>query len=236
MKFCNTAQYSRLQILPIRAACQAAHGGQPCATAIAAFPHYRVPLLIPRVSAPLQIIRFCWVLFLVYWVIGAASAKRTAEPQAWSSILVHRIPTTLGGLLLFWPNPPGTLAIHLTPQTDSAGFAGAAVCILGLLLAFWARRTLAGNWSSTVTFKEGHELIERGPYRFVRHPIYTAILAMCLGTAIAAARLSAWLGLVLLFAGFWLKLRQEETLLTRHFPDEYPAYRARVKALIPFVV
>src|SRR6185436_17634885 len=102
--------------------------------------------------------------------------------------------------------------------------------------AIWARTVLGGNWSSSVTFKENHELIERGPYRLVRHPIYTGILTMTLGTAIVAGRVAAWLGLVFFFVLLWLKSRKEEELLTKHFPEAYPAYKARTKALIPFLL
>jgi protein-S-isoprenylcysteine O-methyltransferase Ste14 len=108
--------------------------------------------------------------------------------------------------------------------------------VFGLFVAIWSRRILAGNWSSEVTFKQGHELIQTGPYRFVRHPIYTGILLMCLGTVISAGRIHCWLGVVIIFAGFWIKLNQEESLLLRHFPGDYPSYRSRVKALVPFVI
>src|SRR5437763_8895403 len=66
------------------------------------------------------------------------------------------------------------------------------------------------NWSGVITLKEGHELIERGPYRVVRHPIYTGILAMFAGTAIAVGYLGGSLGLLLVFVSFWLKLKREE--------------------------
>ena len=124
----------------------------------------------------------------------------------------------------------------LTPRTDTTQIIGAAICLAGLLVTIWARRTLAGNWSSDVTFKQGHELVKAGPYRFVRHPIYTGLLLMCLGSALDIGRLRGWLGLVLVFVGFWIKLKQEETLMLQHFPDDYPAYRKQVKALVPFVV
>jgi protein-S-isoprenylcysteine O-methyltransferase Ste14 len=103
-------------------------------------------------------------------------------------------------------------------------------------MAIWSRRTLAGNWSSDVTFKQGHELIQNGPYRFTRHPIYTGILFMALGTAVAGGLLRCWLGFLLFFAALWIKLSQEEALLLRHFPETYPSYRTRVKALIPFII
>jgi protein-S-isoprenylcysteine O-methyltransferase Ste14 len=95
---------------------------------------------------------------------------------------------------------------------------------------------LGRNWSSAVLFRKDHELIEEGPYRFVRHPIYTSLLLMCLGSALARAQISSALGLIFLFIGFSIKLRQEEILLTRHFPAAYPSYRTRVKALIPFII
>ena len=59
---------------------------------------------------------------------------------------------------------------------------------------------------------------------------------MCLGTAIVVGQLQSWLGFLLLCLGFWIKLKQEESLLARHFPNAYPAYLARVKALIPFII
>lgn len=124
----------------------------------------------------------------------------------------------------------------VTPHDAWARRIGDVVCVLGVVVAVWARRTLAGNWSSDVTFKKDHELIRRGPYRFVRHPIYTGILMMCLGTAIEIARLRAWLAVPLMAIAFWIKLKQEERLMLQHFPDEYRAYRKEVKALVPFVL
>jgi protein-S-isoprenylcysteine O-methyltransferase Ste14 len=105
-----------------------------------------------------------------------------------------------------------------------------------LLVTIWSRRTLGGNWSSEVAFKQGHELVKTGPYRYARHPIYTGLLLMCLGTAVAVGQFHSWLGLLILCVGFWIKLRQEESLLLQHFPTEYPVYRKQVKALVPFVI
>jgi len=124
----------------------------------------------------------------------------------------------------------------LIPHTDFTLALGAVICVFGLYVTIWARRTLAGNWSNDVTFKQGHELIRTGPYRFVRHPIYTGLLVMCLGSAIEIGRLRGLLGLLAVGIGFWIKLKQEERLMMRHFPDEYRVYRRQVKALVPFVI
>src|SRR5271165_6468925 len=108
-------------------------------------------------------------------------------------------------------------------------------CVLGLLVAIWSRKVLGAEWSRDVELKQGHKLVERGPYRLMRHPIYTGHLLMGLGTAIASGSLVAFAGLASFVGGFWIKLNQEERLLLRGFPDEYPAYKERVKALIPYL-
>jgi protein-S-isoprenylcysteine O-methyltransferase Ste14 len=101
-------------------------------------------------------------------------------------------------------------------------------------LRVWARVTLGGNWSARVTLKENHELIQRGPYRLIRHPIYSGLLVMILGTVILVGQVSGFFALFICFLGFWIKSRQEEKLLSRHLPG-YHEYKARTKALVPFL-
>jgi protein-S-isoprenylcysteine O-methyltransferase Ste14 len=182
------------------------------------------------------IIPGCWIFFLVYWYISALRTKRVAEQQSFASAQAHRLPVTAGLLIMIIRHLPRPMDMVVIPNTDWSLAAGDIICILGLFVTIWARVTLAGNWSSDVTFKEGHELIRKGPYQFVRHPIYTGLLIMCIGTAIAAGRLHHWLGIPLIAVGFWIKLKQEEGLMMQHFPDQYPAYRKEVKALVPFII
>jgi protein-S-isoprenylcysteine O-methyltransferase Ste14 len=125
--------------------------------------------------------------------------------------------------------------VILWRRTLWTGLLADAIVLAGLAVSLWARTTLGGNWSASVTFKENHELIERGLYRYVRHPIYSGLLLMVLGAAILFGRLFGFIALVIVFLGFWFKSRQEERLLTRHFPEAYPSYKSRVRALIPFV-
>ncbi|MGB7767712.1 MAG: isoprenylcysteine carboxylmethyltransferase family protein [Verrucomicrobiia bacterium] len=178
----------------------------------------------------------CWVIFIAYWLISAFGQKATAEQKSFLSSLPYRLPLTLGGLLLWYPRFPYPLNLALTPHTDPARVMGAVVCVFGLLVTLWSRWTLGGNWSSEVAFKQGHKLVKTGPYRFARHPIYTGLLLMCLGTAVVVGQFHSWLGFLLLCVGFWIKLKQEEALMLQHFPDEYPAYQKLVKALVPFVI
>ncbi len=183
-----------------------------------------------------HIIATCWCIFVVVWLVSAFRTKRTAERQSIESALAHRIPVALGWWLLIFPKFSGTLGREIIPHTTAVEITGAAICIYGLIVTLWARFTLAGNWSGNVTFKRDHELIRTGPYHFVRHPIYTGLLVMFAGTAIAIGQLRGAISLLSITIGFWIKLNQEERLLVRHFPDDYPAYQREVKALVPFLI
>jgi protein-S-isoprenylcysteine O-methyltransferase Ste14 len=175
----------------------------------------------------------CWVSLGLYWNISARSIKPAAEEQTLAARLA-RMPVWLGFVLFIaaWAHPLGPVAIRRTVFSDSVAV---ATCALGLFVAIWSRKELGAEWSQDVELKQGHKLVERGPYRFMRHPIYTGHLLMGLGTAIASGLLVAFAGLASFAVGFWIKLNQEERLLLRGFPGEYPAYKARVKALIPYV-
>jgi protein-S-isoprenylcysteine O-methyltransferase Ste14 len=183
-----------------------------------------------------EIIITCWSIFLVVWVVNAARTKKTVERQSAAATLAHRIPLGLGWWLFAFSKFPESFNRQILPRTAELQIAGAAICVCGLAFTIWARKTLAGNWSSDVTFKSNHELIRTGPYRFVRHPIYTGLLVMFLGTALHIGQVRCFFGLLLVTIGFWIKLSQEERLMLRHFPEVYPGYRREVKALIPFVV
>jgi protein-S-isoprenylcysteine O-methyltransferase Ste14 len=187
----------------------------------------------------LLLIFYCWDVFALFWLINIFSAKRTIERQSFGSRLLYLIPF----LLAFWLQLRGLgprqrrypLDLSLAPPSLSLNIICLALTVLGLGVAIWARVILGRNWSGTVTFKENHELIERGPYAFVRHPIYTGMLLMFLGTSLALGKLCNLIGLALLILSFWIKLRQEERVMIAHFGDRYLAYMKRVRAIIPFV-
>jgi protein-S-isoprenylcysteine O-methyltransferase Ste14 len=176
----------------------------------------------------------CWILFVAFWAIAATRTKRTAQTLPLSSRFSYGLPTVVGAWLIFrGASAPGPLGDLILPHEAAIAAVGLAIALAGLALALWARTTLGGNWSGQVTFKEGHELIRHGPYAHVRHPIYSAILLMLVGTALSIGTLGALLGLPLIGAGIWLKLGQEEALMSEHFPADYAAYRSQVKALVP---
>jgi len=192
---------------------------------------------------PLQISLMVWplVVFFAFWAVTWPFAKRTKERQRLSEWFPYWILFVVAAVLILVPasvpafgNIP-LLGVQLAEGSFAPQAFGLALEVLGLCVAIWARVTLGGNWSSAVAFKENHKLVTSGPYRFVRHPIYTGMMAMFLGVAVYLGAIVSFLGILFLFASFWIKSRQEERLMEKHFPKEYGKYKKTTKALIPFV-
>jgi protein-S-isoprenylcysteine O-methyltransferase Ste14 len=177
-----------------------------------------------------------WIAFVLYWLIKAARTKTTQrlEPVA-SRILRAFLLLTVIVLLSTTRIPLPWLYRRLWPAGIWPFWIGAALTVGGLLLAVWARQHLASNWSNSVTIKEGHELITTGPYALVRHPIYTGILTGFLGTVIALSQVRGFIGLGLLFIGFWVKLRLEEKWMRSQFGETYATYAHHTSALVPYL-
>lgn len=179
----------------------------------------------------------CWAIFLVYWTVAAFSVKRTTEGKGWRR-WGWRFPIFAAVLLFVLLNRgafSGYAGSVLWRRTLAVGAVADLITLAGLVVLLWARRTLGGNWSFDVVVKENHELIERGPYAYVRHPIYSGFLLMTLGTAVFSGLAGAFVIFAIVFLGFWFKSRQEERLLIKHFPEAYPRYKKRVRAFIPFI-
>ena len=184
-----------------------------------------------------DVIRGCWIVFITIWLMAAISTKRTVYRESQSQRLRYWVLLVIACLLLFYgPELPHPLNLRIIPRTVLVAWAAAFLCVVGLAFALWARVTLGRNWSGVVTLKEGHELVQRGPYRLVRHPIYTGMLIMFLATALLRSHLAGFIGVLLIFASFWIKLGREEGLMLQQFPEGYAAYQQRVKRIIPFVL
>jgi protein-S-isoprenylcysteine O-methyltransferase Ste14 len=172
-------------------------------------------------SLPADIIRACWILFSVIWLLSAVSTKRSIYRESRAQRLRYSILLVLAFLLLSrgprWPYP---FNVRIISVTATVHWMAGILCIAGLAFCVWARATLGRNWSGTITLKEGHTLIERGPYQLVRHPIYTGLLVMFLATAIAFGHLGGLVAVILAFASFWIKLSEEEKLMLQRFPDQ----------------
>jgi protein-S-isoprenylcysteine O-methyltransferase Ste14 len=177
----------------------------------------------------------CWIAWLVYWVIMAFRAKRTVERRGF---LAYRVI----GLGVFVVLAAAGRLLHVSeqdelwPSTPVVGVAADCIVAAGVAFSVWARVALGGNWSAEVTFKQDHELIESGPYALVRHPIYTGLLLMALGTATNFGRAIGFALLATAGAAVWWKVHLEEQIMDTHFSAAYADYRSRVRAIIPFVL
>jgi protein-S-isoprenylcysteine O-methyltransferase Ste14 len=185
----------------------------------------------------LDIVTGCWIVFIAIWLLAAISTKRTIYRESQAQRLRYWVLLVIACLLLIYGRQLSyPLNLRIIPHREPIAWTAAVLCIVGLLFALWARFILGRNWSGVVTLKEGHQLVERGPYRFVRHPIYTGLLAMFFATALVQRHLAGFVGALLMFASFWIKLGFEEKLMLQQFPERYAAYRQRTKRIIPFVL
>ena len=146
----------------------------------------------------------------------------------------HQFMLGVALLLLILP-VPGLNGWFLPERLHFLVVAGAIVQAGFLLLAVWARGHLGRNWSAEVRIAVDHELVRTGPYRLLRHPIYTAMLGMFLGTAIASSQVHALVGLALLVVAYLRKTRLEDQILAQAFGADYNAYCRHTWALVPLL-
>jgi protein-S-isoprenylcysteine O-methyltransferase Ste14 len=180
-----------------------------------------------------------WGLWLLYWAISARRVKPAARVESRGSRLGRHVLLIMLAVLMFarYPWLDGTfLNRRCVPDTPWLAWLALDLTVLGLAFACWARVVLGRNWSGIVQLKQNHELIVRGPYSFVRHPIYTGLLLAFLGSALAVGEWHALVGVALLAIAFWRKLRLEERWLGELFGEQYRRYMQRVKALVPWVI
>lgn len=191
----------------------------------------------PLYHTAINIVSVCWTIFGAVWLIAAFSNKRSVYRETRLQRLRYIVFLLAGCYLLFRGHRLAyPLSARVRPEMDAVTLVAVILCIAGLLFCLWARATLGRNWSGTVTLKEGHELIVRGPYRLVRHPIYTGLFAMVVATAVVSGRLAGIIGTALVFISLWIKLIDEEQVMLKQFGDEYVAYQKGTKRIIPFVL
>ena len=184
-----------------------------------------------------QAITVLWLVLGAFWVITAVGAKRSLRRQSNTARLYHVLFMTAVFALLFRHDLRiGLLGLRIVPASPQAAYIGLALTSLGATLAIWARSTLGGNWSASVTVKENHLFVHHGPYRLVRHPIYAGGLLAMLGTAVVHGEAGCFVAVAIAFVGWWLKTRIEEEFMTQQFGEDYRRYQKDVKQLIPFVL
>ena len=179
------------------------------------------------------IIRYSWEAFALVWLVGATYTKPTLRAMG-AGVRAASLAILLVGFFLMASDwVPGWLLTRPLPVSPALQAGGVALTVIGCSFAIWARLALGRNWSGNPTVKAGHELVVSGPYALTRHPIYTGMLAAVIGMALADPRWRCMLGVVLITLALLVKIRQEERLMMETFPETYPAYRRRVRALIP---
>ncbi len=190
------------------------------------------------------IVSIAWIAIILYWMVSAFGAKKNmARSDSWKRWFLIR---TLFLIAIIWGFQmtglwasirskgiyPGGAA--LIPGMQWLVALGVVLTLAGIMFAIWARVHLGRNWSGTPSIKEGHELVTSGPYRFVRHPIYTGVITALLGTAFVDGLF--WL---VVFAAaaivFAARIPVEERFMAQLFPDQYPEYKKHTKALVPFI-
>ena len=170
-----------------------------------------------------------WAAFWLYWLVAAFSMKRGRTP--WSGALRIRIPIVIVVFVLL--RFGGFRNRGVNTEALRAGI-GLALFALGLAFAIWARLHIGRNWGTPMSRKAEPELVTSGPYRLVRHPIYSGILVAGIGTAVGLNW--SWLVAVALTGVYFIySATVEERYLMSEFPDTYPPYRRSTKMLVPFL-
>jgi protein-S-isoprenylcysteine O-methyltransferase Ste14 len=171
-----------------------------------------------------------WFILIIFLIVAAAGAKQDTERHLGQSFgLLFAI---IAAFVL--PHVPIFGFVNFAPASAAVSIIGVVLCAAGMALLVWARVVLGRNWSQIVSIKEGHELVTSGPYRTVRHPMYTGGIIACIGSAIVGG--GAWIFLLAILGALFLwRVGAEDKLMAEQFPKEFPDYKRRTKALIPFV-
>jgi protein-S-isoprenylcysteine O-methyltransferase Ste14 len=175
------------------------------------------------------VILILWVAFWIYWLAASVGVK--SGQTRWGQFAGVRVAVVLLVLLVL---RAGVFRGHATNNDPWRNGLGLAVFLLGLALAVWARIYIGRNWGAPMSRKDDPELVTTGPYRTIRHPIYSGIILAMVGTAIALSWF--WLIAVAVLGGYFVySALMEERYMTEQFPDAYPPYKHSTKMLIPFI-
>jgi protein-S-isoprenylcysteine O-methyltransferase Ste14 len=183
------------------------------------------------------VIATCWLLFFIVWAVlamvdGGRGGRSSPVGRGIRLVLIVAI-----GLAIFFGDrlPVGDLARATTGAAAASGAAaaGAVLCVVGLAFAIWARVALGRHWGMPMTLRDAPELVTWGPYAYVRHPIYTGLATMMIGTTLVYPLGVLWCAVMIPY--MIISARREERDMERLFPGVYPPYKQRSKMLVPFV-
>lgn len=179
-------------------------------------------------------IQFCWIAFGLYWLVSAFNRKVTKKKETYFQRLLYTLPLVIAFYLLYRPEAHfGWWGVRFVPAGPTSQWLGVALTAAGTGLAIWARWHLGANWSGVVTLKEGHELIRSGPYRAIRHPIYTGILIALFGTSVTIGEARGLLAVAVALFSFYVKARREESFLSQEFGPGFTEHQRRTGMFLP---
>jgi protein-S-isoprenylcysteine O-methyltransferase Ste14 len=181
-----------------------------------------------------EIIQFLWMIFVLYWLVSALQRKKTKQRESWGQRLLYVVPLVIALGYLFRPTSSyGWLSRRFVPDTAAIQIAAVSLTAAGVAISCWARYHLGTNWSGAVTLKEGHELIRTGPYRAIRHPIYTGILLALFGAALAIGEVRGLLGVAVAWLSFYIKASREESFLSKEFGPGFIEHHRQTGMFLP---
>jgi protein-S-isoprenylcysteine O-methyltransferase Ste14 len=183
---------------------------------------------------PASLSKALWILFALYWLVSALNRKKTKKRESWAQRMRYVLPLVAAFWLLSRPEAHyGWLGARFVPDTPATEWIGVLLTAAGVGIALWARWHLGANWSGVVTLKEGHELIRTGPYRAIRHPIYTGILLAILGSVVGLGEVRGLVAMAVAWFSFYLKARREESFLEQEFGPGFEAHTKGTGMFLP---
>ncbi len=182
-----------------------------------------------------ELIDVPWIVLVVYWAAAAVRTRRAEKTESAGSRYSLMALLSTGYGLIFLNEKISIGVLHqpiVTPNAPSA-ITGVVLTWLGIGLALWARWHLAENWSARITIKQGHELIQTGPYARLRHPIYSGLDLATIGTVLVINRWGGVVGTAVVIVAYWIKARKEEAMLSARFGEAFQEHCRRTGFLFP---
>lgn len=180
-------------------------------------------------------VTICWIIFILYWIISSFFVKKTVVKRGPKWILWRIIIVIIVIIFIRLNNLNNDSLLYIFQSTYRFELLGSIITIFGLFFAIWARINLGKNWSGYVTYKENQELIMSGSYKLVRHPIYTSIILMIIGTILYYGSIFALIMLIISSIMFIIRSYKEEKIMIKLFGKKYQDYMRKSKRFLPFL-
>jgi protein-S-isoprenylcysteine O-methyltransferase Ste14 len=190
-----------------------------------------------QIGNNLNIVLFCWIILILYWVFSSLFVKKSVVKRNWLLTISSRILLTAVVILLYIFYRSATLLFleFLFKSYFQFLILGSILTIIGLIGAIWARYYLGSNWGSVVGYTENHELITNGPYKYIRHPIYSSVILMFIGTFLYYGNLFSLVLIITIPIWLLWRVKKEEEIMIKLFDKKYKDYMKNSKRLIPGV-